>query len=312
MATKATFNPDAISKNAVLVDLRLHCWGQHRSFDQEQHQTVANEFDAEVASVRAAKVLLQSEEYSAIVSEQIEVARYLRNKSLPGTVGVFKRGVYVVAASEVPEIDDAIQNGYVHRLDEKIDELIAALPKLKSKDKKRLGDLFDEKDYPSADALKHAISISVVYRPIPLGAAPDAVKGIKASIYRREVAKAQAEVKTFQQTVVKGITAEYAKFVQTLADRLAPSTNGEVKRFKQPVLDKLSAFCEAIDNGGAWSFATADEVKVETRKLKKLLSGVSFDDLKDKDARAQFAAQITPFAAQAAKLVETASRGFRL
>src|SRR5262249_49839105 len=94
----------------------------------------------------------------------------------------------------------------------------------------RLGENFDEGDYPQAERLRRSFSVS--WRFVQLGA-PEAVRSISGEVYERERARAREEADGMGAAHRSLLRAELNGLVEHMVHALRPLPDGRRRRLRR-------------------------------------------------------------------------------
>lgn len=155
-------NVSLLARNALLVQLRIGQWSGVRQ-DQKARQTVENTHKTDLKVGNYQKQLLPgSKELIAVRNTAQNIRQFVDRETLPwyadGT-RILSSMHYMEFAAEFgkkkAEFEDAV-NKFLNNYDA-----------LKDLAKVKLGDLYNEMEYPSVDALRYSFTCDVNYLPVP-------------------------------------------------------------------------------------------------------------------------------------------------
>lgn len=152
--------------------------------------------------------------------------------------------------------------------------------------KQRLGDLYDEIDWPSADEVEAMFTMKVVHRPIPSG--DDFRLDLDESEVLKIRAEVEAEVKASLDASMKAIKDRIVVALQDFVDRvgdyqvvIGPDGPKTVGVFRNSILDNLSRLVEVLPNLNLLNDQLIDDATVE---IKSKIISLDADTLRDNDA----------------------------
>jgi len=260
----------SLFSQAVLLNLRVTCFGTRRVLDDSQY-----EVDAAKEKTSAAKQICRSEELRAIKKYQAGVRKWVADRTIPGY-----EGLQAVKLSAIPAFEDYFRAA-VPYFEMLVDRFIYAYPTLKyrdslSKDAGGLGALYDERDYPDVDKVRAAFSIQHGY--VELGAA-GSLRSISSELYEREEQKIKAQFVNALEEGQALIRGQFASLVFHVNERLTPNADGKPKVFRDSLVSNIKEFAQtfSLRNYGD------GELEALVNQLAESMEGVSPSDLRSKD-----------------------------
>jgi len=148
---------------------------------------------------------------------------------------------------------------------------------------KVLGDLFDEDDYPSLEALENRINFTIESSVIPAetafdelaGLTPEAIEEMKAQALAGQQAKVEQALKDLFQRLFSSLKKASSK----LAD--------EEGIFRDTLIGNINGALEAV---GSLNLTNNQELTAIAEEVKQVIEGITPEELrKDKDLRKQTA-----------------------
>jgi hypothetical protein len=169
-----------------------------------------------------------------------------------------------------------------------------------------LGPLFDARQYPTADFVRHAYSLDWNYVRFD---APENLESVDSAMlhkaekkFEKKLGEAYTEVRVVMRETLQQVTNE-------LVERLTPAADGKPKSIRGTVLRDLLDFLHTYD---LRDLTDDKELQRVVSTLRKLTSGVSPEQLKDNEGlKTSLVAQVQAAASQLDALVETGRRGMR-
>ena len=149
-----------ISARALLVNTNVRVWtGEKR--DRAITRELCNRMGAEDNAVRANKSLL-GEHIRGVQTAERNVRQAVNERTLPwmddGT-RILKGAAFMAFTETMAEP--------VRLFDEAVDAFVAAYPEIKYEARRRLGDAYEEKDFPAQCRLKERFGVKLTYLPVP-------------------------------------------------------------------------------------------------------------------------------------------------
>ena len=256
--------------------------------------------DPEKGSICISKELFDSPELREIQVQQSRLRRYLYAVALPS---VFAEGIYLVPTAKVIEVSAVIKEKE-KVIQDLVDAFLLTYPEEQEKAKKRLGVLFDSKDYPSVDRIKSCFNITTQF--IDLGV-PGSLESIDTQLFEAEQAKAQKMWQEAADEIRALLRSSLSDLVSHMTDRLSEGSDGKPKKFHGTLVSNFNEFLEYFEPRNV-----TDDVELSAlvSKCRDLLKGVSPDSLRaSDDIRAHVQNEMTALKVEVDKLV--AEKPFR-
>ena len=194
------------------------------------------EAEADKSLLHVSKEILDSQDFRAVQKHDGETRNYLRGIALPSPM--FKGGVSLIPIALVEQVDAYLQDRIAER-DMLVQTAIKAYPGLIEKAQRRLGPLFDSRDYPPVDRVKAAFNLSTQYVVFNT---PGTLKAISKSIFEREQAKAEKEISEATGAIIQVLTLNFQKLIEHMVERLTPEADGKQKIFRNSLVENMDEF----------------------------------------------------------------------
>lgn len=267
----------ALSDATVVLTARLRKPGVVRKVESGEIRVRAqgvsdlDAHDPDEASLRINKVLIDSPEYSEIRALDGAIRGYLRSQALPTRLA---GGRYLIPVKLVEKVDARLA-AFGQQRQELVATFCDAYPRLVEEARARLGDLFSERDYESAEAVRAAflMETSIAALEIP----GDGLARISQALYERELRKAQASREQMVGEIRDGLRYAMADLVNALVERLTPGEQGERKRIMASHVERLREFVDAF---GARNVAGDQDLEALVAKARGLVAGVDVKELR--------------------------------
>lgn len=154
-----------IASRAMLADLTIKQWGASTA-DRKASATVYSAHNTDPHAGRFNKRLLPQQPAALALVRSIQNAAGIahRRLTLPWHDGghrILPRAMFHAYSEEM--------RTYREKLDAAVQEFVAEYPRIVTDASKRLGDLFDPSDYPSANDIAHRFAMHVQFMPLPTG-----------------------------------------------------------------------------------------------------------------------------------------------
>lgn len=266
----------------VLLRLGFRKVGRRRSVEIGEGGIKVEEADNELLA--ATKILLRSDEVSAIIGHDSATKGAVLARALPSEWG---GGWYSIPAAFVIEVDDMLQ---VRKAERKqlIENLIAALPKMKPLAQAALGPLWREEEWPTDIFIRDSYKLTTRWLAFNT---PKQLKGISRAIFEREEGKARKAWADMKEVGVALLREQFSGLVSGLVDMLTPAADGKKKKFMSAKVENLSDFLKTLEER---NIADDREIAELAGKAKLLLGGldpkvVKGDDDEREAQRSKFA-----------------------
>lgn len=237
--------------------------------DLNDKENVAS-VDTSVISI--SKRIIDSKEYSRILSHDAATLTYIKNISLPGVNKKFLFTVNIADALSIQEWLDtrikereALVNTFAV---EKYDEIIKSMAV-------KLGPLFSYSDYPSSDKIKN--SFNFIYKFFSFEV-PLSLRDVSLSLYKKEKERSERYWESLRANIRTGLVTSYQGLVDNFIENLSPAKDGKKKKFSKKAVDKMLNFINTFDAKN--SFANFNELQELVQKSKQLMYGIDVDSLK--------------------------------
>jgi len=272
-----TSSAKTIFENAVCVDLRLSKLRTRRTI-----ATSSVEVEADPDLIHVSKDILDAEELKAVGHLHGEIRRYLWSRHLPSSL--FRNGIYLIPLALVDEVDKKLQT-YRTELTNRIKKFLAVYPERIEEAKKRLGKLFDEEEYPSGSRLSEAFEMKVSYITFQT---PTSLKSVSSALFQRESKKLEESMAESAREIQQALREAMGSLVEHMVERLTGGDGGKPKKFKDTSIQKVQEF---LDTFQARNITGDAQLGALVEKAKKLLVGISPDDLREDDKVRKIVAQ---------------------
>lgn len=258
-----------MNNDIVLLNLRISMWGVSRTLSEQQYAV-----EADRTLVRATKKILECPEYEYLMTIKRAIHRNIHSLALPGNV--LRSGIYPISAAMVSRVDDALEDfnvrwavgvqGLGQVWDLRIKEV-----------SERLGDIYNEDDYPSWERVQTCFQVKWNYFTTTTPGA--GVLGNRISM--REQAKAAEDWRAMMDEIRDGLRFAFKELIDAMVERLTPNADGTKKRLVG--VEKLMDF---VDMFSAKNVAQDEQLKDLVDDVRSLLEGTSVGQLRsDRSAR---------------------------
>lgn len=251
-------------------------FGTRKALSSEQKTQAANTFHAESKFLSAGKKLIDTSDptFRAVTSVKSQATAYFKGISLPYP----EPGIRLVPQNLLAEID-AKMRGFTEELTTVVDELESRFDDLKYEARQRLGDLFNEADYPPS--LEGLFEISWDF---PSVEPPEYLRRLNPELYQAECDRVKARFDEAVTLAENAFIDELNKLVEHLAERLSSAEDGKPKVFRNTAIENFTEFFERFGQLNIRSNGQLDEV---VERANSLLGGVRPQQLRDNDSLRQ-------------------------
>ena len=211
-------------------------FGSTKSLSEQQKATAARSFEADGDFLNASKKLFNTRHpaYRKVTSVKNQITTFWKSETLPFP----QPGLRLIRQDRIEQFD--------HRMDALRDELHLAVTDLdgefghlKESARQRLGELFNESDYPpSLDGM-----FGVTWN-FPSVEAPDYLRRLNPELYRHEAERVARRFDEALEMAESAFMEELNQLVEHLTERLTGSVDGTPKVFRDSAITNLTAFFE--------------------------------------------------------------------
>ncbi|MCE9606821.1 MAG: hypothetical protein K8U03_18190 [Planctomycetia bacterium] len=216
------------------VRLSFVWFGTRKSLSPQQKEEAADSFGAEGSYLSAAKKLLDVKHpaFKFVTTVRGRALSLWKGMSLPYP----EPGIRLIRQDDVPVFDVQLTS-LKAELAEAVLQLDERYGELKSAARSRLGRLYNSTDYP--DSL---IGLFKLEHDFPSIEAPEYLRELSPELFRQEQARVTARFEEAVQLAEEAFTAEFAKVVAHLTERLSGTEDGKPKVFRDSAIENLGEF----------------------------------------------------------------------
>lgn len=301
-------------KNATLaVKLERSKWGITRKLDRGQVQKAASEFNADTDRLSASKKLIDtnSKEYRACTQTIGKAVQYWKDVTVPFP----EKGIRLIRRDRMPMFTQQLE-ALKAELAENVTALQASLATLIETSRVKLGELFNESDYPDADELAAEFGLEYsnpTISPDPL------LKQLDAQLFEQQQARIQAKFDEAVKLAEDAFIDEFSQMITKIADRMQPGDDGKPKLFFDAYVNNLCGFFEKFKDLNIGSNQELEGLIEEAKQIVKgdkqaIDAAATIKNLRgDVTARAHFGKQFEELGAKIqAQLITKPRRKFAL
>jgi hypothetical protein len=256
-------------------------FGVRKSLTAEQRAVAAESFGAAGEFLSAGKKLLNTSHpaFKAVTALKSKVVKSWRNKTLPFP----EPGIRLIRQDNVEGFSEQLAE-FRDKLHVAVEELASHYPEIRREARARLGSLFNADDYP--DSLRGLFQLEWDF---PSVEPPEYLRRLAPEIYQEECQRVQARFQEAVELAEQAFTAEFAKLVAHLCERLDwGGAEGERKVFRDSAVSNLREFFNRFQVLNVGSSEELDELIARARSI---VEGVQPDELRQRDGLRERVAQ---------------------
>lgn len=240
-------------REAALLQLTATCWQLDKKLPQSMLADVGN-----VDFLRGRKLLLAPDS-TALIKQHIGKARnYLRKISLPFPI----KGCVLVPKKLIPEIQEHLKEIEWH-YNSAVEDFLYWYPQTVKDAKESLGELFDECDYPTQEAVKNKFRFQ--WRYITIG--PSVSRVLPPSIYKEEVKKFRELMEQARSEAITALREEFVDLVTNIADKLQNHDDGRPRRLRDAAVENLKQFLDNFSSRNIFEDEQLSELVEQCRGI---------------------------------------------
>jgi hypothetical protein len=208
--------------------------GVRKSLSADQRQQAADGFGAEGRFLSAGKKLLDTRhaKYKEVTAVRGKVGGYWKAMSLPYP----EPGLRLIRQADVEPFATQMKR-FKADLDDAVAELDHHYDELRDAARNRLGSLFDPLDYPAS--LRGLFDVAWEFPSVD---PPEYLLRLNPELYQQERTRITARFDEAVKLAEEAFTAEFAKLVGHLVERLTPGVDGQAKVFRDTAVGNLTEF----------------------------------------------------------------------
>ncbi|QDU92339.1 hypothetical protein [Lignipirellula cremea] len=245
-------------------------WGVRKTLSAQQKSQAAEAFGAEGDFLSAGKKLIDTSNprYKAVTAVRGRAVQLWKALSLPYPepgIRLIKHGNLALIDVQLTSLKDELREAVVG-LEEHFSQLKAAA-------QRRLGELYNEADYPAALS-----GLFDMQWDFPSVEPPDYLRRLSPQMYEAEARRVAARFDEAVMLAETAFTEELAKLVERLAERLSGQTDGKPKTFRDSTVSNLTEFFERFRALNVRSNEQLDELVDQAQQV---VRGVEPQQLRD-------------------------------
>ena len=248
----------------------LQWLGVRKTLTQEQKAEAADTFGAKGDFLSAGKKLIDTAHpaYRALTAVRNKLLAYWKAMSLPYP----EPGIRLIRQDGIDEFNAKMLELRAE-LNETVGQLDEHYAEMKSAARERLGRLFNAADYPPS-----LRGLFAVEWDFPSVEPPDYLLQLNPGLYRQECERMQQRFEEAVQLAEESFTAELAKLVSHLSERLSGAEDGKPKIFRDTAVENLTEFFQRFRSLNVGSNEQLDRLVADAQRI---VRGVEPQDLRD-------------------------------
>jgi hypothetical protein len=254
--------------------------GTRKTLTAEQRAEAAEPFGTDVRFLSAGKRLLDISHpaFKAVTAVRGKVIAYWKSMSLPYP----ESGIRLIRQDRIDEVTAKMRE-FQEELAEAVENLDRHYSDLKAMARQRLGSLFNAGDYP--ESLVGAFSIDADF---PSVEPPDYLQQLNPQLYEQECQRVQSRFDEAVRLAEEAFTAELAKLVGHLTERLSGQEDGKPKKiFRDSAVENLTEFFGRFRELNVRSNEQLDQLVSQAQRV---IRGVDAQDLRSNEGLRQHVA----------------------
>ena len=261
---------DHLRTTMAAVRVSISWFGTRKSLTVEQKAEAAEPFNAEAKFLSAGKKLLDTTHpaYKAVTAVRGKVIAYWKSMSLPYP----EPGIRLIKQNQIEEFATKMRE-FQEELVEAVQALDRQYHELKTTARQRLGSLYNSGDYPAS--LEGLFSLSFDF---PSVQPPDYLQQLNPELYQQECQRVQQRFDEAVRLAEEAFTAELAKLVSHLTERLSGSDDGRQKVFRDSAIENLTEFFGRFRELNVRSSEQLDQLVGQAQRV---IRGIEPQDLRD-------------------------------
>jgi hypothetical protein len=261
---------DRLRSSMAAVRVSISWFGTRKSLTVEQKAEAAEPFNAEAKFISAGKKLLDISHpaFKAVTAVRGKVQSYWKSMSLPYP----EPGIRLIKQDRIEEFAAKMQE-FQAELAEAVEALDRRYSELKAAARQKLGNLYNSSDYPAS--LVGLFDISFEF---PSVEPPDYLQQLNPALYEEECHRVQSRFDEAVRLAEEAFTAELAKLLSHLTERLSGQEDGKPKTFKDSTVENLTDFFQRFRELNVRSSGQLDSLVADAQRV---IRGVEPQALRD-------------------------------
>ena len=269
-----TTSAPSIASAAMLVELSISVW-TGRKKDRNASKDVTTRAGADEAAANVTKKLLgDCEELTALQ----KFAANLRNRHYHHTMPWSNSGLRLIPTALYFGYHEEM-TGAQSEFYKLVEDFIASYQWEVSRAQVKLGSLFNQDDYPSADSLRRKFAFSLNYMPLP------SAGDFRVDVGNEQAAALQEQYESFYtkqiERAMQDVWQRTYEVLARMSERLDYAGKDDRKKFHDSLVGNV---LEMVDLLEACNVTDNSDMQAMQRKLKLALTDVTPDKLRVNDS----------------------------
>ena len=275
---------DHMRSTMTAVRVSIRWFGVRKTLTPQQKEQAAESFGAAGEFISAGKKLLDTRHpaYKAVTAVRGQITAYWKGMTLPFP----EPGMRLIRQNQIEDFN-ARMTELREDLEEALDQLDRQFLVIKAAAQQRLGELYNESDYP--ETLRGMFAVEWDF---PSVEPPQYLRQLAPEIWQEQCARVSARFDEAVQMAEEAFTEELASLVSHITERLAgDGPGGKPKIFRDSAVTNLREF---FDRFRSLNVRSSEQLDQLVDQAQDAVRGVVPQDLRDNSAlRQQIAAQMT-------------------
>ena len=270
---KATAFTEKLKAETVGCRLRTSKFGARKALTRTQVKQAAAAFSAKGEFLTASKKLLDTANpaYREVTAVIAQAKAYWRAMTFPYP----EKGIRLLKRDRVDKFAADMQ-AMVATLELKVKTLSDQYDDIREAAREKLGDLFNEGDYPALIDAEFDLGWE-----FPNLAAPEFLKTMNPVLYEAEKAKLEAQFNEAVKLTELALADELNTLVSSLLDKLTPGEDGKPKTFQKTTVENLNEFFTRFTE---MDLGSSDELRELVEQAQQAVNGVDANSIRKDQA----------------------------
>ncbi len=267
---------ERLRRTADAVRVHFTWWGVHRTLTSQQKEEAGDTYGADARFLTAGKKIIdvRHQAFRRLTSIRSRAVNYWRGLTLP----FVESGVRLIRQTDIESFVQAME-GFRDELVQGEADLDAVYGQIKADARRRLGRLYNPADYPP-----EVRGLFAVAWDFPSVEPPSYLMRLSPDIYQQEQERVARRFEEAVHLAEQAFIAEFARLVAHLTERLADTTDGERRIFRDSVVTNLTEFFDRFRHLNVRSSKELDDLVEDAQRL---VQGVTPQELRDNDGLRQ-------------------------
>jgi len=257
----------SLNSRAMLVTLKISQW-RGRKLDKKISSNIERVYQTEGHAGNYHKLLIDHESFKAIGKSVNKIRTYHYGHTLPW----LDDGARILTAKAYWNYVEAMGT-YKGNLTNAIDEFVNAYEHIVEGERKRLGRLFSQGDYPIAECIRNKFSFDIVFSPVP--ASGDFRCDIGDENIKEIQEQIQGRVQEAEKAAMKDIWGRLFSVIKSFEVKLKDNSV-----FRNSLVGNIYELCEILPTLNVSDDPALEDMR---REVERSLANVDPDDLRNDD-----------------------------